>query len=250
MALRDQAVIDPMDLPVALGLLTRLPMPPGDRGADAAWAWPLAGAIVAVIAGAVGWIVLGLGMVPGVAAAAVLAAQALLTGAMHEDGLADSADGLWGGAKPERRLEIMKDSRIGSYGMLAVLLVTLTRWSALSFLLATGHVLGPLVAAAVLSRAALPLVMIALPHARAEGLGRATGTPPRLAALIGLGLALVLALVAAGWAAIPAVLAAGAMAAAMAALAQAKIGGQTGDILGAVQQLAEVAVLAVLTAAM
>ena len=66
------------------------------------------------------------------------AAQALATGALHEDGLADSVDGFWGGATRERRLEIMKDSRIGSYGALALILSVLIRWTALSALLAEG----------------------------------------------------------------------------------------------------------------
>src|SRR5690606_7211497 len=153
------------------------------------------GLIVAALAGLVGWILLAIGIVPGVAAAVVLAILALLTGAMHEDGLADSADGLFGGWEKVRRLEIMKDSRIGTYGMLAVLMVTLARWSALTFLMATGHILAPLVAAAMLSRAALPVIMYALPPARDDGLAVATGTPPRAAIILGLAVALVAGLV-------------------------------------------------------
>jgi adenosylcobinamide-GDP ribazoletransferase len=249
MADRDGVLVDIEDGPAALGLMTRLPVSPGSRGARAAWAWPLAGALVALIAGLAGWILMALGLVPGVAAAAVLAVGAMLTGAMHEDGLSDSADGLFGGWTVARRLEIMKDSRIGTYGMLALLLVTLARWSALSFLMATGHLLAPLIAAAMISRAALPVAMIALPFARTEGLAQATGEPPRMAAALGLLLTLIAALLLTGVAAIPAMVAAAVMVLLVGLVALAKIGGQTGDILGAMQQLAEVAVLGVLCGA-
>ena len=179
MARATMPLVDPQDLAGALGLLTRLPVAAGTRGARAAWAWPLAGLAVALIAAlaSAGWCWRS-GWCPASPPRA-LAVMALLTGAMHEDGLGDSADGLFGGWTAARRLEIMKDSRIGTYGMLALLLVTLGRWSALTFLIATGHVLGPLIAAAVLSRAALPVAMLALPAARPDGLSRATGTPPR-----------------------------------------------------------------------
>jgi adenosylcobinamide-GDP ribazoletransferase len=249
MAERDQPLFEAGDIGAALSLLTRIPAPGSPRGARAAWAWPLAGAVVALGAALAGWLALSLGALPGVAAALALAAAMLLTGALHEDGLADSADGLLGGGSRERRLEIMKDSRIGSFGTLALVVVTLVRWSALAALFAADHVLGPLLAAAVLSRAALPVTMIALPLARAHGLSAATGRPPRAAALAGLALAAVLAVLAAGWLALPCIAAAGIAAVAVGLVARARIGGQTGDVLGAAQQLAEAAVLAVLSAA-
>lgn len=245
----DVSLVDMNDIPAALGLMTRLPVEAGPRGAKAAWAWPFAGALVALIAGLIGWALLALGFGAGVVAATVLALMALLTGAMHEDGLADTADGLFGGWTVARRLEIMKDSRIGTYGVLALLLVTLARWSALSVLLATGHVLAPLMAAAMISRAALPVAMIALPFARTDGLSKGTGMPPRAAAGLGLILTLIAALLLTGWTAIPAALVAAALVLLVGFLALAKIGGQTGDILGAMQQLAEVAVLATLAGA-
>jgi adenosylcobinamide-GDP ribazoletransferase len=80
---------------------------------------------------------------PAPGAPALARAQALATGALHEDGLADSADGLWGGGTRERRLEIMRDSRIGSYGALALILSVLLRWSALAALLDAGPAWGP-----------------------------------------------------------------------------------------------------------
>jgi adenosylcobinamide-GDP ribazoletransferase len=247
---QDEPLFDPQDLAEAFGLLTVLPAEGAGRGARAAWAWPLVGVAVALIAALVAWILRGVGLVPGLVAAAALATQALVTGAMHEDGLGDSADGLFGGWTVAERLEIMKDSRVGSFGLMAILLVTLGRWSALTFLFATGHVLGPLLAAAVLSRAALPLAMLALPQARSEGLSAATGTPPREAVGLALILALGLALVWIGWSIFAALVGAGLMALAVALVAQARIGGQTGDVLGAMQQMAELGVLAALTAAL
>lgn len=236
----------------ALSLLSRLPM--ADEAVDvgrmaaAAWAWPLAGAVIGAISGAVGWASIWAGLPAAAVAGLVLTAQALTTGALHEDGLADTADGLWGGQSPARRLEIMKDSRIGSYGVLALVLVTGLRWSALTVLVAGG--LWPaLIAAGALSR--VPMVALArrLPPARPGGLSAATGAPPRGAEALALITGLAAALLLCGVPALLAALAALAVSAWLARLAQQRIGGQTGDILGASQQLSEAAILLALAAA-
>jgi adenosylcobinamide-GDP ribazoletransferase len=234
----------------ALGLLTRLPVrvPEDASMARAAWAWPLAGLATGGLAALAGWLALGLGLPPGLAAGLMLAVSVLATGALHEDGLADVADGFWGGFTPARRLEIMRDSRVGSYGVIALVLSLGLRWSALAALAAAGW-LWPVVAAAALSRAPMAAVMRALPPARADGLSRGVGRPGARGVALGALLALGAALVLAGVPGLLAALAAAAAALAMAALARAKIGGQTGDVLGAVQQLAEVAALGVLAAA-
>lgn len=234
------------DLIAGFGLLTRLPVPISNAGANAAWAWPLVGMVVAMLAGAAGLLMLWLGLGPGIAAGIVLLVQVLLTGALHEDGLADSADGLWGGHAKDRRLEIMRDSRIGTYGVLALVLGVGMRWQAVALLLPGG--LGPMVAAAALSRAAMAAVMALLPPARVDGLARSVGQPEPFIAMLGCGLALALALLVVGWAAVPSALAAAMAAAVVAAVARARIGGQTGDILGATQQVSELAVLMVLVA--
>jgi adenosylcobinamide-GDP ribazoletransferase len=114
------------DISAGFALLTRLPLRASDaaleRGARAAWGWPLIGAVLGALAGAgAGDAMLALPAGPGVAAGVMLGAQAMLTGAMHEDGLADTADGFWGGWDPARRLAIMKDSHIGSYGVMALM---------------------------------------------------------------------------------------------------------------------------------
>ena len=235
------------DLLSALALLTRLPVPDHrSAGAEAAWAWPLAGALVGLLAAIPASALLAFGVPPGPVAAAVLALLALLTGALHEDGLSDTADGLLGGRSRERRLEIMKDSRIGSFGALALVLVMLASWSALEALIAEGRLWGPLIAAAALSRAPMAVVMAALPPARPGGLSAGTGRPSPAVAAAAVGLALVLALLTLGSAALAPVLAAALLPALLALAAQRMIGGQTGDILGACQQLAFAGALAAL----
>ena len=251
---RDMRLAAPEDIPAALGLLTRLPIKVDfaraqARGARAAWAWPLAGALVGFLAGLAGLIAWSLGAPPGFAAGLTLVTQAMLTGAMHEDGLADTADGLWGGYTRERRLEIMKDSAIGAYGTMALVLALLLRFAALSTLFATGHALLALVVSGALSRAAMAMVMAALPNARGEGLSDSVGRPSRATAALGIGVALTLSLFLTGPAAwLVSAVTASLAALALAILARAKIGGQTGDILGATQQVTEIMALAAIAA--
>ncbi len=249
----DIAPLRASDIAAAIGLLTRLPVQVSDRaatrGARAAWAYPLAGLVVGGLAGSVAWAALALGLAPMLAAGLALAAQVVATGALHEDGLADCADGFWGGWTRERRLEIMKDSHIGTYGVLALLLVTGLRWGALAMLFAQGWVFAPLIVAAMASRAAMVGPMALLPHARATGLAHHVGRAPGVAAGLAGALALLGALLLAG----PVTgLACGVTAALVALgltrLARARIGGQTGDVLGATQQIAETALLLTLSA--
>jgi adenosylcobinamide-GDP ribazoletransferase len=236
------------DLWSGFALLSRLPVPDHHgTGADSAWAWPLVGAALGGIAALVAGVALWLGFTPGVAAGLVLTLGALMTGGLHEDGLSDTADGLFGGWTRERRLEIMKDSRVGSYGVLALVLITLIRWSALTAILAGGSP-WVLVAVGAISRAPMAVVMSALPNARDTGLSHATGRPSGTVALAGLALAVGIALVFAGWSMVTMLVLVAAVTALLARSAQARIGGQTGDILGATQQLAEAAALAVLAA--
>jgi len=248
-----QVLVAPVDLAAALGLLTRLPVPvdgarAAARGAGAAWAWPLAGVAVAVLAALAAWLALVLGVPAGAAAGLALAVQVGATGAMHEDGIADSLDGLWGGATPGRRLEIMKDSRIGSFGVLGLVLSLLLRWSALAALLAAPGWAAALVAVAALSRAGMAALAAALPFARPGGLSAGVGRPGGATVTLGLGIALALALLLTGAAGLAAALAMALGLALWGGIARAKIGGQTGDILGAGQQVAEIAGLLALAA--
>ncbi|MGJ8585939.1 MAG: adenosylcobinamide-GDP ribazoletransferase [Marinosulfonomonas sp.] len=231
----------------AIGLLTRLPVTSdGTRGARAAWAWPLAGVAVALIAVCIGWVTSFFGVPAPIVAALVLAVQITATGALHEDGLADCADGFWGGMDRERRLTIMKDSRIGAYGVVALVLSLLIRWSALTLLVEADALFAALIATAALSRVPMVVLMSALPPARADGLSRLVGRPDQDTALLAGALAATLALVTIGFSAIPAALAIAVVAFALGRLALSRIGGQTGDVLGASQQLGEISALIVL----
>lgn len=233
------------DLRAALSLLTRLPLPAPAAfpKPPAVWAWPLAGLVVGGMAALCGMAALALGLPPALAAVAVLAVGCLTTGALHEDGLADTADGLWGGWDKDRRLAIMKDSHIGSYGVMALLLVTLARWSAAAALLAAGD-WRALIAAATLSRTPMGVLMATLPNARGAGLSQSVGRPTAMQVGLSILLAAGLALGLTGSAALVLLPMVGVVTLVLARIAMAKIGGQTGDILGASQQLAELAALA------
>jgi adenosylcobinamide-GDP ribazoletransferase len=237
------------DIAVALGLLTRLPVrSDGARGARAGWAWPLAGAVVAFFATAAGWIAYHLGLPEGFAAALTLMLLIVQTGAMHEDGLADCADGFWGGWSTGRRLEIMKDSRIGAYGVIALAISLIARWSLLVTLLQAQILWGPVIAAAAISRVPMLMLMRYLPSARSGGLSERTGVPDQETVVMANVLALLVALVATGFVALLAALAVAATAFGFSKVALSKIGGQTGDVLGAVQQMSEIAALAIFAA--
>lgn len=247
----DKAPFSLWDIPLALVLLTRLPLPRLPeavfaRQSRAAWAYPLAGLVVGALACGVAWIAIW-AQLPALATATLLIAVLIIaTGAMHEDGLADMFDGLWGGFSPERRLEIMKDSHIGTYGVLALLLSQVLRIAAIMALVGAGLLTGVL-AACLFSRALMPTLMRALPNARRSGLSHSVGAPPLPAVLSGIGVAALLCLLLLGGSAITPMLCAMFSAAIVARVAKMKIGGQTGDILGATQQISEITFLLALT---
>jgi adenosylcobinamide-GDP ribazoletransferase len=178
------------------------------------------------------------------------------TGALHEDGLADVADGFGGGTTRERRLEIMRDSRIGAYGGAALVLALALRIGALATLLdRTGYAAATgLILAAALSRVAALAPMVLLPPARPGGLSASVGRPDRASLATALVLGAVLAVLAVplglplGGVALM-ILCAGLAALALVRLARARIGGQTGDVIGACQQVSEIAALVALVAA-
>jgi adenosylcobinamide-GDP ribazoletransferase len=242
------------DIRTGILFCTRLPLPhalpvEGAEVARASWALPIAGALVGALGASVYWLAHAVGLAPWPVAALALAATVALTGCLHEDGLADTADGFGGGATRERKLEIMRDSRIGTYGVCAVALSLALRIGALASLADPALVAPALIAAHAAARASLPAFMRALPQARADGLATAAGQPPRASvmasAAIGI-LALVLGLGAlrAGIALLLLVLAFGALA----RLAKKQVGGQTGDVLGALEQSGEILVLLVAAA--
>lgn len=215
----------------------------------AASVMPLAGAALALPAAVIG-VVLSLSHLPSLAIGlVVVVALTLPSGALHEDGLADTADGLIGGGTRERRLEIMKDSRIGTFGALALIAITGLRASLYGAIVEHGAwsaLLTP-IALGGLSRLAMVWLWQRLPNARPDGLATRLGQPDFDSAvgasLSGLVVALPLLAVANPFAVALAVALAAATTVLLAALAHAKIGGQTGDILGATQNLTEAALL-------
>ncbi|MBS0559236.1 MAG: adenosylcobinamide-GDP ribazoletransferase [Proteobacteria bacterium] len=235
------------DLVAAFVLLTRLPL--GRLAARArwrgegVWAYPVAGAAVGLIGGAAFWAAARLGLPPMLAAIAAVAAQVLATGGLHEDGLADTADGLGGGRDRERALAIMRDSRIGTYGVLALAIALGIRVGALSALPGPGAAALALLAAGMLGRGAVTGLLLVLPPARPDGLAASLGPVPLRPAALGMALAALAAFLPHGGRAL-----AGAALAALAVgwLAWRRLGGTTGDVLGAAEQAAECAALAAL----
>ncbi|NNE89095.1 MAG: adenosylcobinamide-GDP ribazoletransferase [Silicimonas sp.] len=225
-------------------LLTRLPVgrlkDPAPSFADAAWAYPVAGALVGAISGAIYCAFAALGLPALAAALLAIGAAVLATGALHEDGLADVADGFGGGGDTARKLEIMRDSRVGTYGVVAVVLAICLLASAVASLTASLTVFFGFVAIGALSRAMMLVPMTFLPPARADGLGAQAGLAGPGVLLQALGIALVLSLPVF----VPALIATwvmGGVAFGLVILARRQIGGQSGDVLGATQKLTEVA---------
>jgi adenosylcobinamide-GDP ribazoletransferase len=232
----------------ATAFFTILPVDPRARGAwslaDSAWAFPLVGAGIGLVAGLVFLIaqLIWLGSTPA-ALLAVLATLAL-SGALHEDGLADTADGFFGGRDREEKLAIMRDSRHGTFGVLAIISSVLLRAAALASIGDLIHAGLALVAAHAVSRAGLSAVMWAMRAARTDGLGAAAGAP-HLPGVVGAGvIAILIAVAALGpLTGLIALCLAGVAICAAAGVARRQIGGYTGDVLGAFQQIGEIVML-------
>ncbi len=241
------------DFASAMQLLTRIPLgslgqiPESSDQSQAVWAYPVAGAIVGVI-GALVYAVADWAEAPNlVSAFLAIGGMVLATGALHEDGLADTADGFGGGQNIESKLTIMRDSRIGTYGMLAIIFSVGLRVGAVAALDSVALIAGALIAVGALSRATMPVLMTILDSARADGMSVRAGTPDARFMNAGLIIAAVIVLFA-----IPLGLAINAAIAAFAAilfwrwLAKKQSGGQTGDVLGALGQTVEITVLIVI----
>ena len=233
----------------AFTFLTRLPLGAGTEAeamplAEASWAFPLVGSVVGLLGGIGYWLAAWCGL-PATASALIAVGVTLLaTGALHEDGLADTADGFGGGATREEKLAIMRDSRIGAFGVLALLLSLELRVAALAAIAEAGHVMAALIAAHAVSRGLLPLALRGLEPARADGLGATAGRPEAVLAWSAAGLGAIVAIFALDFLpGIAALIVAALAAALMAAVARRQIGGYTGDALGAIEQGGEVVML-------
>ncbi|MFD2265366.1 adenosylcobinamide-GDP ribazoletransferase [Lacibacterium aquatile] len=238
------------DLHLAVIFLTRIPLPPLanlDPGAmtRALRLFPLVGAAIGAGIGLLYWGLSHLGVPATPAAWIAIAGGLAITGVLHEDGLADTSDGFGGGRDREAKLAILRDSRIGAYGA-AALVVALGLKAALLAGFDGRSAVAFLALSEGASRAAMPWMMRLLPPARRDGVA-ASLDPIGLAILIpASATAAVLILWLAPWKAWLLVTVFIVAIGFMCALAKRQIGGFTGDILGATQQLAMLAMLTVL----
>lgn len=240
------------ELTLAFAFLTRLPVQTAEQWEPARLTHalrlaPAVGAFAGAFGGSFYWLVLSFGFSTLIAAVIGITAAAILTGGLHEDALSDMADGFSGGWNRERKLEIMSDARIGAHGALALILVLLLRIGTMAQLGSPARVMAAMIAAGALSRAVMYVAMAILPHAKQSGLGQAAGRPggPQALCALALGCAIV-------WLALPLGTALAALIAAclggllIGGLARRQIGGQTGDILGAIQQISELGVMLIM----
>jgi adenosylcobinamide-GDP ribazoletransferase len=237
------------DIRISVSLATIFPVGPTEPAGEgdvarASWALPLAGLVVGLI-GAVTYALahrMGLPIEP--AAMLALAATILLTGAIHEDGLADAADGMGGGRTREQKLDIMRDSRIGAYGACALIISIFLRWSALATIAEPSGVAMALLIAHGTARAVLPMFMRFVPPARSDGLSAGAGQPPSQSAIIAAGFGILCLLIGFGLGkAILGLILLSIIALIWGFIATRQVGGQTGDILGALEQVGEIVVL-------
>lgn len=251
---------------VALQFLTRVPVP-ARVGFEPAWLhasarhFPLVGAVVGAVAAMTWWATAQV-WTPPVAAGLAMAATLVLTGGFHEDGLADTVDGLGGSVDRERALQIMKDSRVGSYGALALVMVLGLKAAVLCAMATPRPALSALAAwgwAHCGSRAAAVALLRVLPyagdvaHAKAKPMAQQVSREGLLVALawpLFAGATILAAMGAQAWRPLLAAVVSVALVAwACARWFRRRLGGYTGDTLGATQQLSELAALLAWSAA-
>lgn len=235
---------------LALQLLTRVPIGQwadysDDRAAASSRYYPLIGALIGVVGAVIFWVA-DAAFPQIVAVLIALIATALITGALHEDGFADCCDGLGGGATRERALEIMRDSRLGTYGVLGLMLMIALKLTVLTSV-ASAILPWCLVAGHCVSRAAMVVVIGTGTYARSSGSASGVASAPRRAnILIAVALALLalvpLALHVSLGSALASIAGATVLGLAMHQTYQRRLGGYTGDCLGAIQQVTEVGV--------
>ena len=223
----------------AMAFLTVLPVAtseggPGDRLGRAYF--PAIGAVVGLASAAV-FVLMGSFSTPLLAAVAATATLALLTGALHLDGLADAADGLFGGGDIARRLEVMRDPRLGSFGVVAIALVLVGEVAAIASM-SPGVAVAALVIAGALSRLAMLSVITLVPYVRTSGLGVAAGDSSHRAFDLSLGASFAAVACLLDWPrALLALSLVALSATAVVVLARRRLGGATGDVYGATAEL-------------
>lgn len=249
-----------IDLAHCIRFYSRLPVPalPWEQDAHALPSFPrlvriipVAGLVIGLLPAAVLGFALLLDLGPWLAATLSATAMVLTTGALHEDGLGDTADS-FGGATIEKRLEIMRDSRIGSFGASALFLSLSLRIGALAMIVARSDAavaMATVLIVASLSRTAGLMPLAFLPPARRDGMSQAVGQPARETFWVAVAIAGAIAVVLGALAGLPPagialmLVLSGLSGIALTRFAERHLGGQTGDIAGAAQQVAEVVAL-------
>lgn len=240
------------DFLLALSLLTRIPINidhdnVDERARKASWAYPLVGALVGSIAAMIAYILNFFGLPITICTIMALLTMIALTGGIHEDGLSDCADGLGGGTDKDSILKIMKDSRIGSFGTIALVLVILGRYGSMSELLKIDQLFWPLVAAGAISRVPMVGAMVYIKPARNDGLSVSVGSPPKFSFVIALIIGILSCVLVVGILSVLVLLGVGFITMIIFYIANEKISGQTGDVLGASQQFAELVALSMIS---
>lgn len=235
-------------LVACLAFYTRLPVSSLGKDdsdfAGAQWATPLVGLVVGLIGWFFFWLASALGLPPGVSAGISLCAILLATGCLHEDGVADMTDAFGGGQTRERKLEIMKDSRNGTFGVVALIMELLLRWVAMAALTTPALAFWGLLAAHAGSRALFPLFMHYVRPAKSTGLAAGVGSVSNDVALYAAAIGLIVLFVCLGfWTTLVAVIALAIWFFGLKALCERQIGGHTGDVLGSLQQGGEIILL-------
>lgn len=234
---------------LAVMFLTRVPVPAGacrgDLGRAVVW-FPVVGAGLGLCGAGIAYAANEAAVPPMLTALLLVSLGAWSTGAIHLDGLADTADGFGGGRSRDAVLRIMRDPRLGSFGALALILVVSMKAAALAVLVERGTYAAVLTTAPALARGTVAPLGFWLPYARpGGGLGEAIARKTtKVAVALTTAAAVVIALAALGAAGVAALVAAGVVTLGVGAAARRRIGGVTGDVFGACIELTEVAVLA------
>ena len=228
----------------AIGFFTRIPVPIHNISLGrTVWAWPLVGGLLGSLVGLVGLILTAFGLPTVVVSLICLSIGILLSGGLHEDGLADTFDGIWGGMNPKRRLEIMSDSQIGSYGTISLIISILFRWSLLNILIEQGLLLEGLIVTGALSRSAMVPMMMFLSPAKQDGLGFSIGGISNISIGVNFVITLLLGIFLLGTLIFIPLLLSILLAFVISLLVKKKLGGYTGDTFGFLQQLSEIGCL-------
>lgn len=237
---------------ICIVFLTRIPAPSWPKASsykisECSWGFPIAGVLIALAGGIAFSVCTWLGLPSFVSGLVAIATMTLTTGALHEDGLADFVDGVFGGDTPNKRMEIMSDSRIGVFGTISIIFSFACRASLITAIEKPLLVLGALTAAAAISRAIMPVIMAFSEPAKATGIAFEGGKPGLNDWCGGLALAVLIVILSAPAAWLMCLIASVLGAFIMFWISEKKIQGYTGDSLGASQQMSELLALAAIT---